>query len=148
MSPARICASSRAKSSTVDFFGDFFGEAVLGCGIDLPMRHLILSASGVGSTTIDVVLGKYMVETTTHKPVDRAVSFSGKHFEVAPDAFRKIDRDHFLAGTGRLRPGRPSWCRRAAAFLVGGFRNDRQTAIKGFEAGAFRHGVTIKRLIR
>jgi hypothetical protein len=114
MSPARICASSRAKSSTVDFFG----EAVLGCGIDLPMRHLILSASGVGSTTIDVVLGKYMVETTTHKPVDRAVSFGGKHFEVAPDAFRKIDR------------------------------NDRQTAIKGFEAGAFRHGVTIKRLIR
>jgi hypothetical protein len=100
MSPARICASSRAKSSTVDFFGDFFGEAVLGCGIDLPMRHLILSASGVGSTTIDVVLGKYMVETTTHKPVDRAVSFGGKHFEVAPDAFRKIDRDHFLAGRG------------------------------------------------
>jgi hypothetical protein len=108
MSPARICPSSRAKSSTVDFFGDFFGEAVLGCGIDLPMRHLILSASGVGSTTIDIVLGKYMVETTTHKPVDRAVSFGGKHFEVAPDAFRKIDRDHFLAGAGRLRPGRPS----------------------------------------
>jgi Transposase DDE domain group 1 len=28
---------------------------------------------GVGSTTIDVVLGKYMVETTTHKPVDLSV---------------------------------------------------------------------------
>jgi hypothetical protein len=36
------------------------------------------------------------LETTTHKPVDRAVSFSGKHFEVAPDAFR--------AGAGRQKP--------------------------------------------
>ena len=82
----------------------------------------------------------------TAERINRAVGLGGEHLDLAPYAFRQIDRHNFFSGTRGLllaRNGCPG--------CGGVFRDNGRSrmAFKSLEARAFGHNkISVKRLIR